>query len=205
MTKTLIVSYTPRDDSDTLKILEAFKENSTSEIEHLDLVSTPPPLLLKDNLNALLKRNFMGLELTPEEHVCVSENDAYMQQVLDAERIVIAFPMYNFSLPATVKAWVDSVVQKDRTFGIDAEGNYFGLCQGKKALILLTTGADYSEEPYKSMNFASPLMEACFGFMGVESHTIIAPGLNQYPDRVDEIVKQAQGEVVNFLKSDNGW
>lgn len=207
MKKTLVVSYTPRHDSNTRKLLETFLQSSTSvaDIEHLDLVANPPPLLLEDNLNALLKRNFMGMDLSDEENQSVYNNDMLMDQLLNAKRIVMAFPMYNFSLPATVKAWVDSVVQRDRTFRLNDDGSYEGLCHGKRALILLTTGADYREEPYKSMNFASPLMESCFGFMGIEAQTISAFGLNQYPDRVDDIVGQAQQEIVNYLETDEEW
>jgi len=128
-----------------------------------------------------------------------------MQQVLDAKRIVIVFPMYNFSLPAAVKAWVDCIVQKDRTFEIDDQGQYLGLCHEKKGLILMTAGADYTDEPYKSMNFASTLMEACFGFMGIASHSIVAAGLNQYPDKVDEIIGAAQEDIKQFIKSDVTW
>ena len=207
MKKTLVVSYTPRHDSNTRKLLETFFQSSASaaDIEHLDLVAHPPPLLLEDSLNALLKRNFMGIDLTEEENKSVSGSDMLMNQILQADRIVMAFPMYNFSLPATVKAWVDSVVQKDRTFKINDKGNYEGLCHGKRALILMAAGADYREEPYKSINYASPLIESCLGFMGIETQTISAFGLNQYTDRVDDIVAQARQEIVSFLKTDEKW
>ena len=202
MKKTLLITYTPRFDSNTAKLVDTFLNHSDehSDITHLDLVKNPAPLLLEDNLNALLKRNFMGLELTKEESEVVKSADKLVQQLLKADKIVLAFPMYNFSVPATVKAWIDAVIQKDRTFKIINEGGYEGLCQGKKALILMTTGADYSQEPTKSMDYAMPLVESCLGFIGIESYGISAYGLNQYMDRADEIVSETQQELMTYLE-----
>ncbi len=207
MSKTLLVSYTPRYESNTQKLIEAFLQANSgkSEITHLDLVKEPAPLLLEENLNALLKRNYMGMELTEEENSFAASADRLLQQLQDADRIVVAFPMYNFSLPATVKAWVDAIIQNGKTFKITDEGGYEGLCQGKKALVLMTTGGDFSQEPAKSMNYASPLIQACLGFMGIESHAITAYGLNQYMDRVDEIVEESKQEVVKYIESNQSW
>ncbi len=207
MLKTLLVSYTPRYESNTQKLIDAFLQvnSEKSEVTHLDLVKEPAPLLLEENLNALLKRNYMGMELTEEENNFVASADRLLQQLQDADRIVVAFPMYNFSLPATVKAWVDAIIQNGKTFKMTDEGGYEGLCQGKQALVLMTTGGDFSQEPAKSMNYASPLMQACLGFMGIESHVITAYGLNQYMDRVDEIVEESRQEVVKYIESNQSW
>jgi len=85
------------------------------------------------------------------------------------------------------------------------DGSYEGLCQGKQALILMTTGGDYSQEPVKSMNYATPLMQACMGFMNIESHTIASYGLNQYMDKANDIIAETQQEIVNYLKENRAW
>jgi FMN-dependent NADH-azoreductase len=207
MSKILLVSYTPRYESNTQKLIEAFLQANPdgSEVVHLDLVKEPAPLLLEDNLNALLKRNFMGLKLTSEENSFVANADTLLQQVQHADRIVVAFPMYNFSVPAAVKAWIDVIIQNGKTFRMIEEGGYEGLCHGKQALMLMTTGGDYSQEPTKSMNYATPLMQTCFGFMGIEAHSIIAHGLNQYMDRVGEIIEDSKREVVNYIENNQSW
>ncbi|MFV2058555.1 MAG: FMN-dependent NADH-azoreductase [Thiohalomonadales bacterium] len=207
MSKTLLVSYTPRFESNTKKLVETYLQTTSgnSEITYLDLVKEPAPLLLEENLNALLKRNFMGMELTEIEKHSVQSTDQLLQQFLEADRIVIAFPMYNFSLPATVKAWIDAIIQLGRTFKMTSDGGYEGLCQGKQALIFMTTGGDYSQEPEKSMNYAAPLIQTCMGFMGIESHVITAYGLNQYMDRADDIVSETQQEIVRYLKNNQSW
>ncbi len=207
MSNTLLISYTPRLESNTAKLLQTFLDNCANpeQVNHLDLVKTPPPLLLTDNLNAILKRNFIGLALNDAESKSAESADVLTQQLLDADRIVLAFPMYNFSVPATVKAWIDAVVQKEKTFTINEDGSYAGLCHCKEALIIMTTGSDMSQEPMKSMDFALPLAKTSIGFMGIESHGIVAYGLNQYMDRVDDIVVAAQQEITQFLKENPSW
>lgn len=207
MTNTLLVSYTPRLESNTKKLVQEFLQATSNkeDITYLDLVKEPAPLLLEDNLNALLKRNFMGMELTESENSSVQSVDQLVEQIKHADRIVIAFPMFNFSLPATVKAWIDAIIQNGKTFKINDEGGYEGLCQGKQALILMTTGGDFSQEPAKSMNYAIPLIQNCMNFMGIESHAITAYGLNQYIDRADDIVTEAKQEIVRFLDNHKLW
>ena len=124
MIKTLLVSYSPRFESNTKKLIDTFLNVASdySHVTHLDLGKDTPPFLLADNLNALVKRNLMGMELTEEENVSVKGVDRLLQQLLDADRIVIAFPMYNFSLPAAVKAWIDAVIQDGKTFKNNKRG-----------------------------------------------------------------------------------
>jgi FMN-dependent NADH-azoreductase len=69
----------------------------------------------------------------------------------------------------------------------------------------MTTGGDFSQESIKSMNFATSLIQTCMGFMGIESHCISAYGLNQYMDRADEIVKEAQRDIMVYLKDEATW
>ena len=207
MSKTLLVSYTPRHESNTAKLIDTFINSikNKTEITHLDLVKSPPSLLLEENLNGLLKRNFFDQELTETENEVVKTADALTQQLLDSDRIVLAFPMFNFSMPATVKAWIDLVVQRDKTFVVTEEGEYQGLCHDKKGLILMTTGADYSLEPMIAMEHAGSLAMACLGFMGIESDIISAQGLNQYEDKAEQIVMKTQQELESYLNTNMHW
>ncbi len=207
MAKNLLIHYTPRIDSNTARLVQTYLESrhSQSEIEQLDLVLEPAPFLLQDNLNALLKRNFIGMDLDESENDAVAGADKLVKQLLGADQIVMAFPMYNFSIPAVVKAWVDAVIQLGKTFKMTEDGGYEGLCQGKRALVLMTTGGDLSQEPANSLNFATPLIQTCMGFMGIESHCITAYGLNQYMDKADEIVAQTQQDIVSYLNENRSW
>lgn len=203
MSKILIVSYTPRADSNTKKLLNTFLETlpDDAEIALVNLVTDPAPIHTPESIDILLKRNFANIPLTEQERQSVASADSFMQQVLDNDFIVFAFPMYNFGVPAAIKAWVDVVVQNGRTFTFTEDGSYVGLCEGKKALILMTSGGDFSEEPNKSMNFATPYMQACLSFLKIESTAITAFGLNQYVDRAEEIVETAQTQIREYCKT----
>ena len=205
MSKTLIVSYTPRVDSNTQKLVDTYLETMPegASVEYLNLLDKPAPVHTRESVAAMLKRNFAGMSLNDSESQSVVIADQFTQQVLDSDFIVFAFPMYNFTVPAAVKAWVDLIVQNGRTFTVTEEGEYAGLCQGKSALILMTSGGDFSTEPNKSMNFATPYMQSCLGFLGIHSTAISAFGLNQYEHRAAEILAQAQHDIRLFSHSKN--
>jgi len=111
MKKTLILSYTPREGSNTKKMLDFFIENNQdkTEITFIDLAEEAPDLLLKENLNLYVNRNFGGVELTDEQQNVLAKNDKLTQQLLNTDFVVLASPMHNFSIPAPVKAWFDAV------------------------------------------------------------------------------------------------
>ncbi|WP_109852255.1 FMN-dependent NADH-azoreductase [Aquimarina sp. AU58] len=193
MKKTLVVSYAPRKGSYTKQLVDEFIKlaDGKTEITFLDLVASPPDLLLDDNLNLIL---YGGQpEYTAEEKKRLSNHFQLIQHVLDADHIVLASPMYNFSLPATVKAWVDTVVVTDKTFEITEDGSFKGLCEGKKALILAVAGGDYSEETVQE--YFSPTIKRNFEFIGIPSEQISAFGVAQYPEKVDTIISNAKTEI----------
>lgn len=196
MKKTLILSYTPRDNSNTKKMLDFFIENNQekTEITFVDLAEEAPDLLLKENLNLYVNRNFGGVELTVEQQKVLAKNDKMMQQLLDTDFVVLASPMYNFSIPATVKAWFDAVIQAGKTFGYTETG-IKGLCENTKALILMTSGSDFGMEPYKSVNFATPLLLTSFDFLGISAEAINKFGMIQYAERSEEMIEEAKEEI----------
>ena len=202
MQKTLVVSYTPRVGSFTKVLVDEFLELSKGKttVTHLDLVKTPPELLLEENLNLIMKwnsgqRNFSELELSK-----LSNHHSLVAQILDADKIVLASPMYNFSFPATVKAWIDAIVVSDKTFSFDPEKGFKGLCDGKKALILMVSGFDYNADTAGYKEFASPLIKANFDFMGIETNQVSAFGVDQNRDKLDTILSTAKKEIGGYVK-----
>jgi FMN-dependent NADH-azoreductase len=117
--KTLIVSYIPRNErSNTKKLLDAFREEvGISEVEELDLLVDVPDMYIENSLLAYINRSFLGQELIPYEEKLLSKMDRMAYRLKSTEIVVVAFPMYNFSMPAIVKAWFDSVIQNGITFG----------------------------------------------------------------------------------------
>jgi FMN-dependent NADH-azoreductase len=188
--KTLIVKYIPRtEESNTKKLLDAFREEMciSDNIEELDLLDDVPDMLLDNNLLAHINRNILGQELLPEEEKLLSKMDRMAAQLRSADIVVVAFPMYNFSMPAIVKAWFDSVIQRGVTFG-ERKGDHMVISNtGKKALTLISSGGVYSNESSSSSReHALSLSNLEFQFLGYSDvRGILAEGMAK-----EEEVKQ---------------
>lgn len=142
--KTLIVKYLPNPRSRTRKLLDAFLEGvSNSEIEKLDLCKDVPDLFSPEALEAYFGR-IIGAIPRNAAIPALARMDRMTAQLKSADIVVLATPIYNFSLPATVKAWFDSVMLQGETFQPNPKGAFLGLMTGKKALALMTAFGTYS-------------------------------------------------------------
>lgn len=178
--KTLLVHYTPRNErSNTKRLVDAFRSQvKNSEIEELNLSKNSPDFFLEDNLAAYIQRNYLGQELTPEQKKSLAKMDRMTEQLQSADVVVVAYPMYNFSMPASAKAWFDSIMLKGKTWDTK-DGTYVGLMQGKKALVLVASGGFYGKEPMTSWEHALSLGKAEFQFMGYSDvRGILAEGMS---------------------------
>jgi len=142
--KTLIVKYLPNSRSRTKKLLEAFLEGvMDSEIEELDLCCDVPDLFSVEILEAYYAR--IDGESTSNSSIQVlAKMDRMTAQLKSCDVVVVAFPMYNFSMPAIVKAWFDSVMLYGETFISSPRGGYRGLMTDKKAIALVAASGTYS-------------------------------------------------------------
>ena len=183
--KTLIVKYIPRNEqSNTKKLLDAFKDEiSTFDVEELDLVNDVPDTLLNNNLLAHINRNILGQKLSSDEEKLLSKMDRMAAQLKSADIVVVAFPMYNFSMPAIVKAWFDSVIQRGVTFGQGYDSQPVISNSDKRALTLVSCGGVYSKESSSSREHALSLSNLEFQYMGYSDvRGIIAEGMAMSED-----------------------
>jgi FMN-dependent NADH-azoreductase len=106
-----------------------------------------------------------------------------LQEFLDADVVVIGAPMYNFSIPSTLKAWIDRVAVAGKTFRYTAEGPE-GLAGDKKLVIASSRGSFHAGAP---SDFQEPYLRFLFGFFGITDIEFVrAEGLNLSPQhRVD--------------------
>src|SRR5258708_7478481 len=107
--KTLVVFYTPRyEQSNTKALLDFFiadiKAKGNEELVMLDLLKDAPDFFTAGSVAAYGKRNYGGQTLSPEEAKTMKTMDRMLEQFIEADKIVLAYPMYNFSMPALVKA-----------------------------------------------------------------------------------------------------
>ncbi|ABA25114.1 NAD(P)H dehydrogenase (quinone) (plasmid) [Trichormus variabilis ATCC 29413] len=108
-------------------------------------------------------------QLTPELQSALMISDELIAELLAANLYIFGIPMYNYSVPASFKAYIDQIVRVRRTFVVSADG-YEGLLKDKKVLVITTRGGSYAGEP---LDFQEPYLRAVFGFIGITDVTFI--------------------------------
>ncbi len=104
-------------------------------------------------------------------------SDALIAETQAADLIVIGAPMYNFSIPSTLKSWFDHVLRAGATFQYTAEGPE-GLLKGKRALIVVARAGAYSEGQATAADFQIPYLRQLLGFVGItDVDVVLAEGL----------------------------
>jgi FMN-dependent NADH-azoreductase len=142
--KTLLVHYLPNKRSRTRILVDAFREAiGQAELEELNLCQDVPDLISPAVLEAYYARNDGDIPRGVPVPV-LAKLDRMTAQLKANDVIVVGFPMYNFSMPATVKAWFDSVILQGDTFSPHPRGGYRGLMTDKKALTLIAASGTYS-------------------------------------------------------------
>lgn len=120
---------------------------------------------------------------TPESKAAIAVSDQLVDEFLAADKFIFGVPMYNFSIPSTLKAYIDQIVRAGKTFAVGPNG-YEGLVKDKKALFITSSGGSYhAGTPFGSYNHQEPYLRAIFGFIGVtEVQFVGADSLNQGED-----------------------
>lgn len=108
-------------------------------------------------------------QLTPGLSEALRISDQLIDEFLAADCYVFGIPMYNYSVPANFKAYIDQIVRVRRTFIVGAAG-YEGIVKGKKMLVITTRGGSYSSGP---LDFQEPFLRAVFELIGITDITFI--------------------------------
>lgn len=121
-------------------------------------------------------------------------SDQLTDELLEADLLVIATPMWNFGIPSALKAWIDLVVRPGRTFRY-ADGGVLGLAKGKKAILVLASGGVFTEGPWRPWDFVEPYLRQILGFIGVvDVQTVRVEGMN-IPALANDAVPKANKTV----------
>jgi FMN-dependent NADH-azoreductase len=112
-----------------------------------------------------------------------------------ADVVVVGAPMYNFSVPSQLKAWIDRIVVAGKTFHYTANGPE-GLAKGKRVIIALARGGFYGEgSPVAPLEHLETYLRGLFNFIGIEPEFVSADGLSISPEQRDTALKGALVEV----------
>ncbi|WP_448120697.1 FMN-dependent NADH-azoreductase [Pseudomonas veronii] len=110
---------------------------------------------------------------SPEMKAVLQLSDELAAELLETDHLVISTPVYNYNVPAAPKAWVDHVVRKGLTLGVDGKG----LVTGKKATVLLASGGVYTDDsPIKDRDIATHYLKLILNVLGITDITFIAAG-----------------------------
>ena len=132
-----------------------------------DLALTPPALLTESWVGA----NFTDdADRNDDQRAALALSDELIAELEAADTIVIGVPVYNFGIPAALKAWVDLIARARRTFRYTETGPE-GLLKGKKAYLVVASGGVPVGSDY---DFASRYMLQLLGFVGITDVQIIA-------------------------------
>ncbi len=123
-------------------------------------------------------------------------SDDLVAELLAADHIVIATPVYNYNVPAALKAWIDQIVRKGLTLGLDGSG----LLKGKRATVLLASGGVYAEgSPIRDRDLATQYLRLILSVIGITDVAFISAGGAKAVDlgevARDEFLDRFQGEI----------
>ena len=137
--------------------------------------------------------------MTPELRDQVERNEAVLQEFLAADVIVIGAPMYNFSIPSQLKAWIDRIAVAGRTFRYTAQGPE-GLAGGKRVIVLSGRGGFYADTPHAAADFQEAYLRQVFGFLGIDQVEFIrAEGVGLGPDQRSASMAAAKAQIAGGL------
>ena len=132
-------------------------------VEYLDLAADAPTHLNMDSLGFRLGLDADGLTEVQKRENAISEK--LVSQFLAADVVVVGAPMFNFSVPSQLKAWIDRIAQAGRTFRYTATGPE-GLAKGKTVIIASTRGGAYAGAG-AAMDHQESYLKTVFGFLGI--------------------------------------
>ncbi len=199
MAQLLVIDSSIRQqDSVSRQLTERFvacwrERHAADRICRRDLAAEPPP-----HLDGVL----LGAWTSPAaqhgrvEREALQRANALTDELLAADVLVLAVPMYNFSIPGTLKAWFDHVLRAGVTFRYGENGPQ-GLLHGKRAFVLCTRGGIYAGG---NQDFQEPYLRQLLAFVGIHDVTVIlAEGLNLGEAFMARGIQAAQQRIAELV------
>jgi FMN-dependent NADH-azoreductase len=166
------------------------RANPGSTIAYRDLVANQLPHVDMTIRHAWAAENTGDTKLAET----MSRSKALVDELKAADVVVVGSPMYNFTVPSTLKAWVDHVAIAGQTFSYTAEGPR-GLLSGKLYLVL-SSGGIYSQGPFAAYDHLSTYLKAIFSFFGIlDVEVIRAEGIAYGPEQDQAAMASAAQKI----------
>jgi FMN-dependent NADH-azoreductase len=154
----------------TAKFSEEWRKNHPNgEVIQRDLSATALPPITDDWNATHLEHS----KLTSAQRAYLLTSDELIEELEAADAVVMGAPMYNFSIPSSLKAWIDQVVRIGKTVGYGPNGPQ-GLLARKKVVVITSRGAAYEKGTAKeAFDFQEPYLRHILGFIGLTDVTFI--------------------------------
>ena len=176
MSKLLVVESSPRGDySISRNLTRRFVTGWQAAHPQGEVINRD---LMKTDLRFVNAPWLQAYFTPPEQHSPAMKeslrlSDELVAELMAADHLVIATPVYNYNVPAILKAWVDHIVRKGITLGVDGGG----LVTGAKASVLLASGGVYTEgSPIHDRDIATQYLRLILSVIGITDVTFIAAG-----------------------------
>jgi len=178
-------SYSSRVASDVVD--ELVGRNPSATVTVRNVATEPLPHIDDDFLAATRGPN--GPQ-TERQHALLAQSDALVDELFAADVIVIGAPMINFTIPSTLKAWIDNVARPGRTFSYGEAGPK-GRVTGKQVIIVGARGGVYSQAA-RPLDFQLPYLKSVLGFLGMTDVEVLEiDGTASGPEAAEQAVRAA--------------
>jgi FMN-dependent NADH-azoreductase len=152
---------------------------------------------LRSGGDAVVSRDLVS-EPLPHLTLDAFADSTVLDEFLAADTVVIGAPMYNFTLPTQLKAWLDRILVAGKTFRYTESGPE-GLVGGKRVVIALARGGFYGAgSPAASLEHLETYLRGVFNFIGIEPEFVAADGLAIGPEQRESSVREALGQTVRL-------
>lgn len=181
------------DYSQSTKLVEEFIKNvDQDKLTVRDLAANPLPMLDFSVATALRATE----DLSQDQQSIVDLSNTLIEEIKAADTLVIAAPMYNFTIPTQLKNWIDLIARAGVTFTY-TENGVKGLIEGKKAIVVTTRGGIHKDAATDSM---TPYLRTVLGFVGItDVDFVYAEALNMGEDAAAKGISEAQSQLAELV------
>lgn len=171
-------------------------KNSTATVIHKDLGANPPAHLSLPVISAVQTRDVTGLtDAQKAEYDAILQS---IQELKEADLVIIGSGMYNLGVSGNLKAWIDQVCQAGLTFSY-TESGLQGLIEDKPVIVASTRGGFYSVAPNNVFDHQEPYLRDVLHLIGIKDVTFIrAEGVNVSPEIKQEAMMKAMAEIAKL-------
>jgi FMN-dependent NADH-azoreductase len=172
-------------------------EDPQIEVIYRDLVARPLPHMTFATLPRDHPSSRFSGPLDPTAQLLRNESERVLNEFMTADIVVVGAPMYNWSIPSQLKAWLDIIIVPGKTFTYTEHGPETGLVPEKRFIVAITRGVFYGQETdYISSEHTETYIRTVLSFIGVHNPEIIlADGITSGEHNKTEAVKSALNAI----------